>query len=748
MRKKKNKVHTANKTAQMPPLDSKHERNNYFIFGTTFIYFLVIFFGLWNHEMWRDELQPWLTASSCHSLGDFFDTWKVQSDTVIWYTTLFLLSKITFNPVIVQAFHGVLALINAFFILRYSPFSRFNKIALCCGYYMLFEYGIISRGYGYTLFFLFLFCIIYQASPKRHILLSVILVLLANATGGYGMVLSGSLALALLSQFFFDKNGCFKIPISFKEIFAIVIIVGAGLFFAVKSITPPDDSVYKQTIFLNYDFGRFFLNIWRTILASFFAIPNFSNLHFWNTNILVHNSTLLLNVFMIFFAFAVLVYCTLLFSAHFIPIVFYLSATIGMLFFSYINDHIFVGFYARHYGFCFIVFVVSTWLYTRSGSQQKISLPFVTYLADRLRVEQWIKYVVTIFFVINALGGVVAYTKDMTNTFSTIQLASKYILDNRLENLPATGFKDYAISPVAAYTRKPIYYPDRDTTNTFVIWTVRKYCRDINQIIPRMMNFIKGHSDSVLVILNFELNTSIIEDVSFTHLISFKESVVADETLSLYIAEKFDLNKELKNLYIKVEDKKIFTYVNVAYGLLEQQKIDECERVLTKIQSKAVKVHAPRFHNCMGLLLLRRNRVGDAKNEFLKEIKLNLQKDEAYFQLGMVHYNEQKIDSSIYDWNRVIEINPNNMDAYNNIAVVHLNFKNDYSTAKRFWENAIGINPKYFQGYINLMLSAQNLKDSDGLLKYFKSALANGMTLDEIKSKGVVVTQEMLLKAM
>ncbi len=747
MSKKKHQKVSVNKAVQPPAVIIKREEDKRFIFGVTIIYFLVATFGLYNHEMWRDELQPWLTASSC-TLSNFIDNWKVQSDTILWYTTLFLLSKISLNPVIVQIFHVLLATVSVFLILRYAPFSRINKILLCCGYFLLFEYGIIARGYCLTLFFLFLFCVIYHQTPKRHILLSFILVLLANATGGYGLVLSGALVLVLLSQFFFDENNRFKFPDSYRDVLPILFIVGAGLLFAVKSISPPDDSVYKQAIFLTYDSERFFLNIWRSIWGAFVAIPDVMNLHFWNKNIFMNDSIPLPKIFMIFFAFVVLIYCILLFSSRVASMAFYLSSTIGMLFFSYINDHIFEGFYARHYGFLFIVFVISAWLFSEAAGQKKFSFPLIGFIASKINVEKRMKLAVTILFAINAAGGIVAYAKDMFNPFSTIQAASKYIMDHKLGALPTTGFTDYAISPVAAYTRKPIYYPDRDTTNVFVIWTISKYTTDIDSIIfPRMLNFINKQEDSVLVILNFELNRSMIGDVQFTHLASFKESVVADEALSLYIAGKFNLTKELGNLSSNIPESKISHYVNLANGLLQQGKTDDAEKILNAIKPTAYGKSIQRFYNCLGTLLVKKNMLPEAKKEFQKEIDMNLQKDEAYFQLGFLYYNEQKSDSAIFAWEKTIELNPKNIDAYSNLGVCYLNFRKDMNKAEEYWNKTIQLNPDYVQGYLNLMILCQNKKDDDCMLKYLRIVLQKGVSADEIRKRGIAISYDLLKKA-
>src|ERR1035437_9956915 len=180
--------------------------------------------------------------------------------------------------------------------------------------------------------------------------------------------------------------------------------------------------------------------------------------------------------------------------------------------------------------------------------------------------------------------------------------------------------------------------------------------------------------------------------------------------------------------------------------MLQQNKLSDAEVVIQKIIFRSKGERIPRLHNMFGMLYTRKNMLEDAKREFHKEIDLNLGKEEAYFQLGMVYYQSQKTDSALYCWEEALKINPSNVDAMSNAAVVYFNVKKDVTKAKQLWENAVSLNPKYFQVYVNLMMLCQNKNDDECKLTYLRAALINGMQLGEIRSKGIVVTDQLLAR--
>ena len=62
--------------------------------------------SMWRHEMWRDELQAWMIARDSTSLGDLFGhNMRYEGHPGLWHLALFVLTRVTDNPVAMQALH-------------------------------------------------------------------------------------------------------------------------------------------------------------------------------------------------------------------------------------------------------------------------------------------------------------------------------------------------------------------------------------------------------------------------------------------------------------------------------------------------------------------------------------------------------------------------------------------------------------------------------------------------------------------
>ncbi|TAL59402.1 MAG: tetratricopeptide repeat protein [Bacteroidetes bacterium] len=721
-------------------------KNALCLFLALFFYSVAGIIGMAYHEMWRDELEPWLIASESKSLSDFFNNMKMGSNPYVWYLMLHFLSNITLSPVIVQVAHLTVAVGAVYLVLRFSPFTLLQKFFLCFGYYLVYEYGIISRGYALTVFFIFLFCVLYKKYWASGIPLAIVIFFLANATGGFGAILSIAFMMFLMTNYFFNEMSDSKKKQKIKYFGWTLLLIALSIRVAIKSISPPEDSVYANFWFKQFDSARVY-QILHRVWAGYIPVPDLSTINFWNTNLIGTTAAegmakLFLTLSSLFF----ILYGTLLFSKKISTLIFFLAGTFGVLLFSYLNGAIFIINGTRYNGFMFLVFIVSYWLMSYFPEKRKSSVLILTALRAKLNIDKYTNAYVLFLCVANTIAGVIAYSKDISRDFSSVERTGKYIVQNNLQTHAMAGFVDYAVSPISAYTRKPIYYPERDTTSTFPIWTMRNYTTDNNQIINRLLTYIARQNDTVLVALNFDLNTSMIGDVHFKHLASFKESIVLDENYSLFLASKYNMDSDIKNFPAKPTAEELAGYMNLLGGLFQQNNIAGCEKILESIKSREPVTVVARYHMYQGMLYLRKGNLADAKREFKKEIDLNLQKDEAGFQLGMLYYQEQKMDSALFFLEEVIRMNPNNADAFSNLGVVYFNYKKDYARAGQMWEKAIAINPKYFQVYINLMMNCQALKDEACMLTFLRAALANGMTVEEIRSKGITVTDQLLAR--
>ena len=658
------------------PLESN--RNSLFLLLVLIAYSCVAAVGMYHHEMWRDELDPWLNASSNASFADFVRTMSKGTNPYGWYLILFFLSKITLNPYIIQVAHLAVAVLAVYLLLRFSPFSLLQKLLLCLGYYLLFEYGIISRGYALTVFCLFLFCLLYTKFPKNGILHSVPIFLLANATAGLGIVLSVAFILFLAAEYFWREEPVGKGERTIKYRGWALCLGIASVWIAMQSVSPPPDSVFADQLFLKFDSARA-MNVLRNVWAGYVPMPDPTSEHFWNTNISAAAGSggfarIFLTVSSLFF----IGYGILYFSKRKSVLLFFLAGTLGVLCFSYFSNIIYFINAVRYHGFVFLVFVVSCWLLNSSPELKGSGVRMFSSLREKLGMEKHAGAYLLFLCGINAGAGVFAFSKDLVNEFSAVERTGKYIVENNLQKYPMTGFVDFAISPISAFTRKPIYFPERDTVGTFPLWTKAKFTSDQEQIKRRLTGFIEKQKDSVLVVLNFDLNAKRMGNVSFKYLQSFKGSIVLDENYSLYLASV--------------------------------------------------------------------DRMPETKSGLLHEMERSENREEAYFLLAKMYFQEQNIDSSLYFLKRVVDLNPGNIDALNSMGVLYFKHKMDYTSAEHAWSKVLSIDSKYYQMYVNLMMNCQAKNDENCLLNWLRAALSAGMTLEEIRSKGILLTDQQAAK--
>ena len=145
----------------------KHDNNKYsqkFTFIIIILFSALLAIGMYFHEMWRDELQPWMTVRHCHSFSELLQNKKYDGHPILWYLFPYFASKFTGNPLAMQIIHLLIAGGTVYLVTNYSPFSRLQKLLFAFGYFALYEYAVIARDYAIGIFFLFLFLSFYWVS--------------------------------------------------------------------------------------------------------------------------------------------------------------------------------------------------------------------------------------------------------------------------------------------------------------------------------------------------------------------------------------------------------------------------------------------------------------------------------------------------------------------------------------------------------------------------------------------------------
>src|SRR5439155_7505540 len=103
---------------------------------------------IFRHEMWHDELNSWDVARDAHSLPGLFANMHYEAHPALWYLCLYVLTRFTSDPRAMQALHLAIASTTVAVVAWASPFKPLERWLLAFGYFFVFEFAVISRGYA------------------------------------------------------------------------------------------------------------------------------------------------------------------------------------------------------------------------------------------------------------------------------------------------------------------------------------------------------------------------------------------------------------------------------------------------------------------------------------------------------------------------------------------------------------------------------------------------------------------------
>src|ERR1700730_8726100 len=119
-----------------------------------------------RHAMWRDELQIFMIAASSASPWELFDNLKFAAHPGLWYTLVWLITRVTSDPMWMQVLHVVMAIGVWVIVFRWSPFNTVEKLLLLLSYFLFWEYFVISRSYVLLALIGFGFVVLRECRPR------------------------------------------------------------------------------------------------------------------------------------------------------------------------------------------------------------------------------------------------------------------------------------------------------------------------------------------------------------------------------------------------------------------------------------------------------------------------------------------------------------------------------------------------------------------------------------------------------
>ena len=409
----------------------------------TALYFILGFIGILHHELWLDEAHHWLLARDSGSLMELIENTRYEGHPLLWNFLLFVITRLTWDPFWMQLLHIGIATLAVFVFLRKAPFSWLFKSLFIFGYFMVFEYNLISRNYILGVLFLFLACSAFQ-DRNKNFAVPVWLALAANTH-----LMFAVLSFAFFLLFAADRHQ--KQTLTTRAFCYIIYTCGIAL--AAIQIIPAEDTQFFTRI-EHLSFAEKLSKGFITLFKGLAVVPDFRSIHFWNSNWFVNSGKMLAG-------FAGLI-------AYLIPLVLF-QKNRKILYFVYIALFGLQLFFfvtqmsaTRYDGAAYLIIIFALWLeHGMNPEHYRFKALFRKFRLMRNPILYGI-------LLVHFGSGVCAYSMDLLHPFSGSKKAAEWIEKNT-PDLPVVSPSCEGTS-VSPYLKRKIYFLCNGSLQSFCRW--------------------------------------------------------------------------------------------------------------------------------------------------------------------------------------------------------------------------------------------------------------------------------------
>jgi hypothetical protein len=445
-----------------------------YILPIALLYFLVSLCGIFHHELWLDESHHWLLSRDSETLSALFHNARYEGHPLLWNILLFGITRITANPFWMQLLHVMIATTAVVVFLRKSPFPMIFKLLFIFGYFMVFEYSVISRNYSLGVLFLFLACAQFRKRRHGFVLLCSFLAVACH-THLMFVVIASALFLIAVSEHFENRTMFAPMHVAGYVIFTL------GLAIVAWQIIPPADTKFFTHIDIPFwdKFTKGFMALFKGLIV----IPDFTTIHFWNSNLIVNLSKPLAATFGLL--------------AYFVPLLLYRSRkTLFFVYVALLGTQIFffvtqLG-ATRYDGLTYIILITGLWLdHYFDADQHKLSDFLASTKLNLLRTP-----IVYTVLLVHFFSGITAYAMDYKFPFTTAREASAILKQVHPKgNNTLCLFCDGTI--VSPYLEKKLYFLCEGDYRSYCDW--QSDCPanvPLDDVISMLTHYMKTHESA------------------------------------------------------------------------------------------------------------------------------------------------------------------------------------------------------------------------------------------------------------
>ena len=445
----------------------------------TALYFIVSVIGVLHHELWLDEAHHWLLARDSHSLAELIVNTRLEGHPLAWSFLLYAVAKFTIDPVGMQLLHIVIATAAVCVFVRKAPFSLLFKVLFIFGYFMIYEYDLISRNYILGLLFLFLACSFFDDRNKKLPLICLCLAVASNIHVMFSIP-AFALFLTLMAE-----------RIQKRNVLEPKLLVGAAIF-TVGTGAVLLQFLYTESSWLLDPIGKmpFLDRVGKGYISLFkglFPIPDFRTHYFWNSNLIVNLSKPFAGILAFFAYFLPL----LLFFKNRKMLFFVYSALAGLQIFFFVTQRDSM----RFYGMTYMIIVMALWIehyYTAEN------YAFKNWLATR-KLTSFKKPFIWAILIIHLCVGFYAWTTDYIYPFTSAKETVAFLKAKKLDSREiVTVTCDGTI--ISAYLGRKIWFLCEGGYHSFCQWNIGCAGKITPENIAGLItDYMATHSDAIFV---------------------------------------------------------------------------------------------------------------------------------------------------------------------------------------------------------------------------------------------------------
>lgn len=398
------------------------------------LYIIVISFGAYHHEPWRDEAHVWLTARDS-SLPELFWNAHIVGTPILWNIVLMPWAKLGMPYETMAIVHVILASVAALLLLFFSRIPLITRIFFLFSYYLAFEYAVVARNYILTIVLLFALASLY---PRRFIqpLYYSLCIFLLYQTNSFSFVPASVLSFLFAGELYLRQ----RLSLMFC---AACFIMMAGLFVALFQLYPPP--LYTAApINTRGEIPRVISE--GIIPSSLVILPKSigteqpTAVFFWGTCIVLSLYLVLVVKQPVLLGFT--------------------GAAVGW--WLYVNTIVHAG-TLRHHGLLLVMLFFSWWILRADGRKRN---KFFS------KIEMVFTLVLTVLLFVSCIITGKMYALDYALNFSGAKDMGQYMKKNTEDALPIVSFRGGYGEAVLPYVGdKTFWYPELATFGTHILHT-------------------------------------------------------------------------------------------------------------------------------------------------------------------------------------------------------------------------------------------------------------------------------------